>query len=78
MLYKREIETLNTKILGEVLRIKDKEYSFFSTFSEPTFYTLYPQDPITNTLLAENFSLAEDEIEIYNTFMEEMRLKYVI
>jgi hypothetical protein len=78
MLYKREIETSNFKIVREVLRIKDKEYSFFSTFSEPTLYTLYQQDPITKIVVAENFSLAKDEIEIYNTFMEEMKLKYEI
>jgi hypothetical protein len=74
MRYNR-IKTSNRNIFKEILVIGNREFTFLASFFTDV-YILYEQGP--DLELISEFKLNDDELTIYNVYMEEMRLKYEI
>jgi hypothetical protein len=68
------IKTSNRNIYKETLIIGNRMFTFLAGYFNSKVYILYEQG--LNLEFVSEFTLNDDELIIYNIFMEEMRLKY--
>jgi hypothetical protein len=75
MRFNVDIKTSNKNILKEFLIIGNRSFTFYPAFLNKDTYTLREHAQLLKSK-SENFILRGYEVELYNIFVEEMRLRY--